>query len=329
MSTSDWITIGDIKKDEGDLLADGKTRSRFITSVINITTTDNSSSGAQDRTGKVVVSANGKDYEISVTQMGGSFDIDFTKAFRRKSLMIRFTATWCGYCPMMGEAVEEAVKMYPDHIVPMYIHASNSNGGMAYEKAEEFERLYKVSGYPTGAFNSMVTFGNQPSISDTKEAIVNLAKEAVSELPSNTSIAGVASVLENEIILDLSLAAKTSGEYNLCAFLLEDGKVYKQSNGGRDYVHDYITRKDFCGTSGSVISLTAQQIVQKTLSMTVPKSVEDLNNCHVVVYLTKNITKDETFTGHVKNMFYENFGSYVDNVCNIPINGFSRFLYED
>ena len=329
VSKADWITVGDIQSEEGEMLAEGKAKSSLVSSVIKIAVKDNSAEGAQDRSGMVVIVANGQEYTVEINQMGGNMSVDFSKVFRRRSLMLRFTATWCGYCPMMGQAVEDAVEMYPGHIIPMFVHASNSRGGMAYEKAEEFERMYKVSGYPTGVFNSMVTFGNQSSIADTKEAIVNLAKEAVADLPSNTAIAGIATAREGRIFVDLEMAAKEAGEYNLCAFVLEDGIVFKQENGGKDYVHDYVIRKDMCGTAGTAVELQAKKVVKKTISISMPISVKDLNNCHVLVYLAKNVSASETFVGHVENMTYGNFGAYVDNVCDIPLGGFARFLYEE
>ena len=68
----------------------------------------------QVRTGVInVVPVNGEPVSVSVTQSSSEFV--------RRSLVTKFTGTWCGYCPFMSFAIEEAMEKN-SRIVPMYVY---------------------------------------------------------------------------------------------------------------------------------------------------------------------------------------------------------------
>ena len=62
--------------------------------------------------------------------------------------------------------------------------------------------------------------------------------------------------------------------------------------------------------------------------MPVPTSVENIENCHVCVW----IAEEGTFEGSVTvegQPHYKDYGMLIDNVVEIPVNGYIPFEYED
>lgn len=62
------------------------------------------------RTSEIVISCDIADVTVTVTQDAaeGALAQWTEKSFASRSLAMRFTATWCGYCPMMGKAFDTA-----------------------------------------------------------------------------------------------------------------------------------------------------------------------------------------------------------------------------
>lgn len=319
----DWMTVTDIQYDS-TLLEDNHTYSKYMTSVVNLSIQAND---GEIREGHITLT--GEDgvttATITVEQIG-SLVADYSRTFVRRSLVLRFTGTWCGNCPTMNLALEQAERNVPDHIVPMNMHNLSSDSHLRYANCTPFIALFGVNNYPRGFVNyygEIANYGNSTIMTD---AFGGLAEEAVRELPSNTVIGGVTRLENDTVYADISIASKEAGLYALHAFLLEDGLVYFQNGGGEDYVHDNVIRIEMTDNlMGDNVSLEADGTYVTQLKVRVPSSVENTDNLHVVVYTTYN----GTYTGSVTNVTYGDFGAVVDNAVNIPINTLVNYAYED
>ena len=295
----DWMTVNSVQYDS-TLLEDNHTYSKYMTSVVNLSIQGND---GEIREGHITLT--GEDgvttATITVEQIG-SLVADYGRTFLRRSLVLRFTGTWCPNCPNMNQALEIAEKNDPDHIVAMSMHNLTSNSHLAFANCNAFIALFGVSSYPRGFVNN---YGEVENI-------------------TNPSI--LTAVFKDTVYADISIASKEAGLYALNAFLLEDGLVYPQEGGSEDYVHDNVIRIEMTDNlMGDNVSLEANGTYVTQLKVPVPSSVENTDNLHVVVYTTYR----GTFTGSVSNVLYGNFGTVVDNVVNIPINTLVNYAYED
>ena len=326
----DWMTVNSVQYDsnsvqyDSTLLEDNHTYSKYMTSVVSLSIQAND---GEIREGHITLT--GEDgvttATITVEQIG-SLVADYGRTFLRRSLVLRFTGTWCPNCPNMNQALEIAEKNDPDHIVAMSMHNLTSNSHLAFANCNAFIALFGVSSYPRGFVNNYGEVENITNPSILTAVFEGLAEEAVSDLPSNTVIGGVTRLEKDTVYADISIASKEAGLYALNAFLLEDGLVYPQEGGSEDYVHDNVIRIEMTDNlMGDNVSLEANGTYVTQLKVPVPSSVENTDNLHVVVYTTYR----GTFTGSVSNVLYGNFGTVVDNVVNIPINTLVNYAYED
>ena len=68
------------------------------------------------------------------------------QAVDRKVLCEQFTATWCGWCPYVGEAHGQMIDEYPDTWVGFQIHCGDA---YATTWGNQRKSYYGVTGYPT------------------------------------------------------------------------------------------------------------------------------------------------------------------------------------
>lgn len=323
-SAPEWMTFKETVTVEGELLADGVTRSLYSASDLKFDIQANET--GEDRTGTIVLTAAEKTYEIAVKQRKYS-ETDYDTPFYRNSLGIRFTATWCGYCPMMGQAYESAMEQMPDRIIPFNLHPTSSQGGLGWKGANTFQNYYKVEGYPTGVINSIAQVGNY-AVAVTTKMITGLAQEAIDSYPAKTNISATSSTTEDgKITIDVQVAMKEAMDFKISAFVLEDGIVYTQASGGSNYVHNYVVRTNITDLYGDPIPDVAEASVSEfQLTGEIPASVKNKENAYLVLYVT--YPGEPTVKG-VANAKYMNFGSIIDNAVKLGLNDTVEFRYEE
>ena len=317
----DWIEVSSIEYDS-TLLSDGSTYSKYMTSRIHMTVTPN-----EDNVREGSITLNGVDgvtnAVVNVTQMG-RLEADYGSEFLRRSVMMRFTATWCGNCPRMNVGLMDAIENDPRHILPLSVHVWRSEGGLNYDAGEDYADYFRIDGLPAGFMNNYAEIGGTYPSAIVQEIINDLAVEAVEDLPANTMAAGTSRIENGNIVVDLSIASKQAGEYLVSVFVLEDGMVYQQSGGSSDYVHNNVARAEMTEMWGEAVSLTANGLLERTFSIPVPESVLDTDNLHILVMLNR----EGSFTGSAQYAIYGDYGYVMDNAVSIPVNGFAVFEYE-
>lgn len=317
----DWITVNGITYDS-TLLADDVTYSKYMVSHIELAISANS--GAV-REGNIAL--NGVDGAtnavITIGQWGSEMEADFSKTFLRRSFMIKHTADWCGPCGMASEYIHEAMESRPGIMVwAGFYQSCNEPSLSSWTGVSSYYRLTNSNGIPTSVMNNYcVMIGAYPA-----STLVGLLDEAATKLPAETALGGYAAIDGGNITLDLSIAAKQAGDYKVSVFVLEDGLQYYQAGVGNNYIHDNVTRAEITDMWGQSVSLQANSVEKVSFTAPVPSNIENENNIHIcaVVY------RADSFTGSVAGMKYSAIeGLVVDNVVDIPINGFCVFEYEE
>lgn len=328
VAAQDWITIDGVESDS-TLLADHATYSKYKTYRINMSVAAN--------TGEVRYSdlfLNGVDGTtkdtVTVSQMG-ELVADYSKTFYRRSMGFRMTATTCGYCPIMSEAMKATYEQTNGRFIPFTIYGVMAGSDwMVYENWRYWlSTVFQSNGFPTGVINGYANLGNYSESIQT-DAYVKLTDEATAELPSNTLIGGMVSCDGSNINVDISVASKQAGEYTIGVFLMESGIVGSQSGAGADYEHNFVVKDEFTNSpEGDPISLSANSTTELSYSMAIPSVIEDINNCYVCVWIASDDTFSGSVTGPNNENIYYNYGILIDNVVNIPMNGFAVFEYEN
>lgn len=328
----DWATVKDIEYNiSSDMLDDGVTPSSLQTARVVLDVQANPSSDL--RTGELTITCGENNYNVTVSQ-GLSNDAvitDFDTPFLRRTLAMRFTATWCGYCPMMAEGYELALEANPDRFIPMYIHGSQSSVYSGSYAA--LEAMYNITSYPSGVVNSYAIVGNDYP-NNVSTVLSNLVQEATTSLPAKTAISTVTETSDGVFKIMCSVATKEARSYKLHVYILENGIVRYQETyiddypGGADYVHNYVERCAVTGVSGVQIYGVPNGVVNYSLEYEIPANViENMDNAYALVFVTYE--PEETFRGDVMNVTYRNYGFIVDNVVTAELNGSTGYEYEN
>lgn len=328
----DWLTVNSVQYDS-TLLADGYSYSKYMVSRINVSVEANDS---DFRKAYLMLTSNSEDSTkaiVTVEQMG-DLVADYGSEFIRRSVVMRMTATWCGYCPFMNYGLEAASEQYPDHIIPINVHDITSEGGLAFPNANDFYTFFDVVSLPEGYVNYYAFLPNISSTARVTEFFEGLAREATSSLPSNTVVGGYASLEDGTISADIYVASKEAGEYALCVYLLEDGIIHDQayqsgSDEGKDYVHDNVLRASITDNllHGEAFSAQANGTQKFHFDFSVPYNVENQDNLHIVAFTLR----EGTYSGSVGagNVEYKDYGYIVDNAVNMRLGKIENYAYEE
>ncbi len=238
------------------------------------------------RSGSITFSnANQESLSASVIQKEW---IDFSgKSFFHRSVAMRFTADWCGFCPAMASAFDKAEKDMPGKLEIISMHC---DGALTFNKSAQLMGQFNIGGFPTGIIDGRRLVENYPT-----EYIVALTKEYCNETetayPSASGI-GMSSVLEGDnLTVNVEAYLKYPESYLITAMVLEDKIVGYQANfetGDRnDYVHNGVPRIALTKSTGDSFSTTSANDAKGfTYSCTIPANCK-AENMRVVVYIQR------------------------------------------
>ena len=208
--------------------------------------TENLSADAAPRSGVIsVCTKDGNCYPVTVQQAG---------AFTSKVLAMRFTATWCGYCPYMDEAFHKTAESNPDFIYVTF-HASKGYP-LYFADSDALVDAYNISGYPTGVVAGWKQVSNYTDTDYTAGNISSTMESFRSHFPAAAIINATASASDGKISVDAKISHNMEGTFKVVALVLESGIVqaqtyYPTSGGSKtlsDFVHDNVARKTLTGS---------------------------------------------------------------------------------
>lgn len=241
--------------------------------------------------------------------------------FHRRSLLIQFTGTGCGYCPLMVNTIRRLASdtSYADKFVHTACHTYNDTDP-AYIQTN-LTGAMGVGAYPSCIFNLDKTTLFQTNTSDA--AIKDYLDKKYDE-GARVGVAGACVTDGSQLVLRAGIKAGKAGSYRLAAWVLEDGIVGKQQNymakdefGMGFDVHDNCIRaiygqnasKDF---TGQIFNLEAGETGDMFVIFDMP-SYWVQENLHVVVFASAQ--DGTTYT--------------VNNCIDIPVNSSAAFSYKN
>ena len=243
------------------------------------------------------------------------------KEFWHKSLGMRFTATWCGYCPMMATSFASAISQYPNRIELLNLHPTSSNLG--FNGTSKLENIFKITSFPTGMIDYRSSIANYSNSNYTTKVILNAVKETESNYPVKTGISFSSSVSGNTLNLNVKLFIKEKGDYKVTAVLLEDNIIGYQNGGGNSYNHSGIARVAFTDITGDEVSTSEDnKTVSKNYTATIPSSC-DKNNLRVLVYVLRQYGSQTI----IRTADYGDY--YVDNAISAAVGTTQDLVFSD
>lgn len=234
--------------------------------------------------------------------------------FVHRSLAMRFTATWCGYCPYMGTAFDSAKSQMGGALELVSLHGSDSD--YEFSGTNSLANRFRVSGFPTGVVDGRASIPNYSSTATTASAAVAVAQETQQAYPAKTGIAVSSTLDGTTLTVDLSLYIKEADSYKVTVLLLEDGIVGYQNGGSNNYKHEDVARLALTSISGETIRISEDnQVWTGTYSGQI-KSSWKAENLEVLVYVEKPYG-DQTVVSEVRDAQYGKYGdTYIDN-CRV------------
>lgn len=270
--------------------------------------TGNLSDNASPRTGVIsVCTKDGSCYPVMIEQAG---------ALSRKILGMRFTATWCGYCPYMDEAFHSAYEQSEDFTFITF-HAS-AGYPLYFSDSQTLAQKYNVSGFPTGVLAGWKEIKNYTNTATTVNFILNNMDTFKTKFPVASGINATAAIKDDKIAVDATITTGEQGEYHVVAVLMESGIVqaqqYYPTSGGSqtlsDFVHDNVARKTLSGSIvGDIIEGSDQVHWETDLDSSWNK-----DNLSVMIWVTKNYG---TLAPYKAVKSYPSY--YVDNACCVKV----------
>ena len=243
------------------------------------------------------------------------------KEFWHKSLGMRFTATWCGYCPMMATSFASAISQYPNRIELLNLHPTSSNLG--FNGTSKLENIFKITSFPTGMIDYRSSIANYSNSNYTTKVILDAVKETESNYPVKTGISFSSSVSGNTLNLNVKLYIKEKGDYKVTAVLLEDNIIGYQNGGGSSYNHSSIARVAITDITGDAVSTSEDnKTVSKNYTATIPSSC-DKNNLRVLVYVLKQYGSQTI----IRTADYGDY--YVDNAVSAAVGTTQDLVFSD
>lgn len=243
-----------------------------------------------------------------------------SKEFWHRSLAMRFTATWCGYCPNLATGFAKAVSQYPNKIEQLNLHPTSSNLGFSGTSA--LSNIFNVTGYPTGMIDYRSRIGNYAS-DYAATTVVDAVKETEKNYPIKTGISFSSSVSGSTLNLNVKLYIKEKGDYKVTAVLLEDNIIGYQNDGGDNYNHSSIARVAITDITGDAVSTSEDnKTVSKNYTATIPSSC-DKNNLRVLVYVLRQYGSQTI----IRTADYGDY--YVDNAISAAVGTTQDLVFSD
>ena len=243
------------------------------------------------------------------------------KEFWHKSLGMRFTATWCGYCPMMATSFASAISQYPNRIELLNLHPTSSNLG--FNGTSKLENIFKITSFPTGMIDYRSSIANYSNSNYTTKVILDAVKETESNYPVKTGISFSSSVSGSTVNLNVKLYIKEKGDYKVTAVLLEDNIIGYQNGGGDNYNHSSIARVAITDITGDAVSTSEDnKTVSKNYTATIPSSC-DKNNLRVLVYVLRQYGSQTI----IRTADYGDY--YVDNAISAAVGTTQDLVFSD
>lgn len=240
--------------------------------------------------------------------------VDWNKDFVHKSLVMRFTATWCGWCPRMAKSIEKAKEIIPNKLEAVSVHGGES--ALQFSASNELMGHYlTLWAYPTSIIDGRRLVDND-EIEYTANIIKGYVEETEENYPVSTTIAASSLFNGNELNIQLSVFAKFVSNYKLTVMVLEDGIIGEQADyedePHSDYVHNSIARIAVTNPLGDEFSISSSNI-RKDFSFKVSVPDEyNKDNLRILIYVQREFGSQVVLSDNTNDY-------YVDNSASVKV----------
>ncbi len=208
--------------------------------------------------------------------------------FHHRSLALRFTGDWCGFCPQMATAMKDADKELGYTLEVISVHG----GGSTHQNEVSIGLVnhHGIGNYPTGLVDGR-TYVQNMEIPVTTRNIVDAARDTESRYGTLTGASWTSSLSGNQVILNLSAYIKKAGSYKVTAYLVEDKIIGYQADytyGASDrYEHNGVLKASFTDVLGNAFTVSEDNMIKDfTYSAAVPSGCVK-ENLRIVVFVEK------------------------------------------
>lgn len=263
----------------------------------------------------------------SIKNIGTVTDLEtvMKKGFFHRSLAMRFTADWCGYCPTMNASLTEALNASQGKLELVSLYSSNSNSSkLRFPSFNPFITRFEIGGFPTAIVDVRVNVPNYSPTEFMAWLVNSLATETETAYPTRTGISVSTSLAGSTLETDVKVYVKEADEYNVSVILVEDDIISYQSdyyNGdNNNYEHDNVARMMISDASGDDFEATSDRYVwQKKYETEIPSDC-NTSNLRVLVYVEKPYGDQTKVTGYADYADYGNYGNtYIDNSLSAKV----------
>lgn len=275
---------------------------------------------AEMRSADIVFKTGEESLVYTVTQRPAGTEQDDWKYedFARRSLAMRFTADWCGYCPYMAQAFETARSRMSGRLEVVSLHG---DGGLEMTGVTALANKYKVSGYPSGIVDGRASIPNYSNTSVTAQAAVDVAEELHAFRTPYVGIEVNSSTVTSKIEAEITLYVKEAASYKLTVLLLEDDIIAYQNgvSNANSYEHDHVARLALTSITGDTVSIDEDYTIWNgTFTGTIPSKCKK-DNLRLLVYVNKPFG-DDALPANVAEAEYGDFtGTYIDNCVSVKV----------
>lgn len=184
--------------------------------------------------------------------------VELTYTSTQNAIIQDFTSTGCPGCGSWGAPTFD--KFFEDNpsVIPIAVHIKYNDPMITTESVD-------LGNNRTGnKWTPQISIGNEQCVLltpnnyiDGNASVAKLNTE-FNKIVSNAPVISVAAnyKIENEsVVIDYGaqFLEALSGEYFVSTLVMENGYVFKQSNGGDNFVHNHVIRKSHNGVFGSLI----------------------------------------------------------------------------
>ena len=214
-----------------------------------------------------------------------------------KLLLEDFTGTWCGYCPPVKYAIQQALEMYPNKIT---VVATHQNDQFAISQEEELINGLGPFGLPEARINRAIEWFDPYELNEL-DSYYNDENDIAISIDSN---------IENEILqIKVRFVSRNAlNNHKLVVYLLEDGLIadqsnylnfdetsyfYNQGNPIIDYEHNDVLRHTFTNVLGDQLgNIESYEDVINFYNIDLSTNNFQSENLRIVAFITdsENLT---------------------------------------
>lgn len=244
------------------------------------------------RTGIIVVcNDNEVCIPVTVNQKGKSDEPDddwINKEFAHKSLAMRFTATWCGYCPNLARAIHDAQQQMPGEIEVLNLHGGGSD--LEFSQNYLLEDQFLITGFPTGVLDGrryVENYGREYAA----QLVVDYVNETKNNYPTVSGVSFESSTSGQTLTVDIKAYLKKAGSYKIAAFVTESGIIGYQADNYEgshsNYEHNDIARIALSNALGDSFTIASDgQTKDFSYKATIPSGYNK-NNLKILVFIMR------------------------------------------